>query len=156
MCDEMLRGVGRWLRAAGYDTLIASDGASDKRLLSRALKEQRMFLTRDRQLSQSKKFSEIVVVLSANDLPGCIEEVSQLFEIDWLMAPFSRCLLCNQPLKVANDDQRQYVKTMVPNDVWSSGQTILFCQGCQKAYWDGSHVRRMRAKLESYNRGEWQ
>jgi uncharacterized protein with PIN domain len=24
LCDEMLRGLGRWLRAAGYDTVIAA------------------------------------------------------------------------------------------------------------------------------------
>jgi hypothetical protein len=26
LCDEMLRGLGRWLRAAGYDTVIAEVG----------------------------------------------------------------------------------------------------------------------------------
>jgi hypothetical protein len=26
LCDEMLHGLGRWLRAAGYDTVIAESG----------------------------------------------------------------------------------------------------------------------------------
>jgi uncharacterized protein with PIN domain len=26
LCDEMLKGLGRWLRAAGYDTVIAAAG----------------------------------------------------------------------------------------------------------------------------------
>lgn len=152
----MLQGLGRWLRAAGYDTLIASDGEPDRKLLSLALKERRLFLTRDRQLSESKRFNEIVVVLQANDLPGCIEEVSDLFGLDWLMAPFSRCLVCNQSLAMITDDQRQRVKGLVPDDVWLSGQAILLCRTCQKAYWEGSHVRRMRARLEAFCRREWQ
>ena len=32
LCDEMLARLGRWLRAAGYDTEIATGGASDRAL----------------------------------------------------------------------------------------------------------------------------
>ncbi len=152
----MLQGLGRWLRAAGYDTLIASKGAPDRELLSLAHKEQRLFLTRDRLLSENKAFSEIVVVLQANDLPGCIEELSGLFELDWLKAPFSRCLLCNQPLVMIADEQHLLTQDLVPDDVCSSGQAVLYCSACRKAYWEGSHVRRMRARLEAFNQGEWQ
>ena len=35
LCDEMLRGLGRWLRAAGHDVVIAS-GEPDRALLDRA------------------------------------------------------------------------------------------------------------------------
>lgn len=36
LCDEMLKGIGRWLRAAGYDTAIAQDGVADEDLLARS------------------------------------------------------------------------------------------------------------------------
>ena len=36
LCDEMLKGIGRWLRAAGYDTAIAQDGVADEDLLAQA------------------------------------------------------------------------------------------------------------------------
>ena len=39
LCDEMLKGVGRWLRAAGYDAAIVDDGAGDDALLARAHRE---------------------------------------------------------------------------------------------------------------------
>ena len=32
LCDEMLKGVGRWLRAAGYDTVIAAGGRTSLRI----------------------------------------------------------------------------------------------------------------------------
>ena len=30
LCDEMLAGLGRWLRIAGYDTAIARRGRRDR------------------------------------------------------------------------------------------------------------------------------
>ena len=35
MCDEMLLRLGRWLRAAGYDTAIAEGGMEDPALIAR-------------------------------------------------------------------------------------------------------------------------
>jgi hypothetical protein len=32
LCDEMLVGLGRWLRIAGYDTVIAERGRNDREL----------------------------------------------------------------------------------------------------------------------------
>ena len=36
LCDEMLWGLGRWLRAAGYDTATAARGLAGGELLRRA------------------------------------------------------------------------------------------------------------------------
>ena len=36
----MLRGVGRWLRIAGYDTAIAASGSADGALLALAAAER--------------------------------------------------------------------------------------------------------------------
>ena len=51
LCDEMLRGLGRWLRAAGYDTVIAEGGLPDRALAKRCAKENRVLLTKDRSLA---------------------------------------------------------------------------------------------------------
>ncbi len=48
LCDEMLWGLGRWLRAAGYAT--AARGLADGELLRRAGAEGRVLLTLDRAL----------------------------------------------------------------------------------------------------------
>jgi uncharacterized protein len=52
LCDEMLRGLGRWLRAAGYDTLIADGGIPDRILAQRCAMEKRVLLTKDQPLPQ--------------------------------------------------------------------------------------------------------
>ena len=50
-CDEMLARLGRWLRAAGYDTAIAEGGMPDTALIARCVTEPRVLLTRDRHLA---------------------------------------------------------------------------------------------------------
>src|SRR3712207_6088558 len=49
LCDSMLGGLSKWLRAAGYDTYYAREGTdvSDASLTRRALEEGRMLLTSD-------------------------------------------------------------------------------------------------------------
>lgn len=152
----MLQGLGRWLRAAGYDTLIAADGEPDGELLKLARQEGRRFITRDRKLlSEHQAYQDIVVLLKANDVSGCVQELSGLFDINWLVAPFSRCLLCNHKLTIVAPDKQDMVVDLVPEDVLSNAQVVLYCPVCQKAYWEGSHVRRMRARLAGFAQGQW-
>lgn len=155
VCDEMLQGLGRWLRAAGYDTLIATDGQPDRELLALARSEGRYLLSRDRLLLEHKASDGVVVLLFANDLPGCAQELSGLLEIDWLHAPFSRCLLCNQPLAAVTEAEVPLLHKQLPEDVREAQGELLFCPACNKLYWNGGHVRRMRARLQAFARGEW-
>ncbi|MFC1747188.1 Mut7-C RNAse domain-containing protein [Pseudomonadota bacterium] len=47
LCDEMLQRVGRWLRVAGYDTLIAVPGTPDRELIALAQQTDCTFITRN-------------------------------------------------------------------------------------------------------------
>ena len=51
LCDQMLHGLGRRLRAAGYDTVIAVGGIPDRELAGRCAGEDRVLLTKDRHLA---------------------------------------------------------------------------------------------------------
>ncbi|HXH73192.1 MAG TPA: Mut7-C RNAse domain-containing protein, partial [Mariprofundaceae bacterium] len=66
--------------------------------------------------------------------------------IDWLHAPFSRCLVCNRPL-VPADPARL---AEVPPFSREQATVLLSCSGCGRLFWDGSHVRRMRARLSDW------
>lgn len=142
----MLIRVGRWLRAAGYDTQIAQACQSDCELYALAYKEQRLLITRDRHFLKYKGEAS-VIWLQSNLVRDCIRELSEKVTIDWLRAPFSRCLLCNTLL----------VET-VPADVsalaplqFRSSERIYKCPTCQKIYWTGSHTARMLANLSRWN-----
>lgn len=151
VCDEMLQRAGRWLRAAGYDVLIAEPGQPDRQLIALARKEERLLLTRDRGLVEYREANEWVVLLEANELREILAELDRRLGIDWLYRPFSRCLECNTPLVIAPDE----VKKRVPPESLREGETLLYCPHCDKPYWSGSHVKRMRRLLECFSRGQW-
>jgi uncharacterized protein with PIN domain len=151
ICDEMLQRAGRWLRAAGYDVLIAKPGQSDRELITLARREGRLLLTRDRGLNEYRGADEFVLLIEANELRDILAELGERLDIDWLKRPFSRCLECNTLLVAAPPA----IHSRVPPESLREDEQLLYCPRCDKPYWSGSHVKRMRRLLECFSRGEW-
>lgn len=148
LCDEMLAGLARWLRAAGYDTLRAETGESDGVLLAQARADGRLLLTRDRAILQRRAAPSLVVVLSGGELEAWARELASGLGLDWARAPFTRCLVCNTPLLLAPPHARD----LVPEDARQL-VPLKWCPCCAKPYWPGGHVRRMQARLERWANG---
>ncbi len=144
VCDEMLAGLGRWLRAAGYDTAIADGGRSDRALLDRAVAEDRLLVTRDRQLTEFRGAEGRVLLLDEGDLGSLASQLTRCVGVDWHHRPFSRCLVCNTPLEDAGDERR----AEMPEGARGTDGPLRRCPDCDRLYWTGSHVRRMRRRLE--------
>lgn len=151
LCDEMLQRLGRWLRAAGYDTAIATAGEDDRVLVEQAIREGRQLLTRDRHLAMFRNSHGCVVLLESNSITDEVAELSARCTINWILNPFSRCLECNTPLVPANEVQR----AQVPEGALRYSNKVCFCPHCLKLYWEGSHVRRMRHTLENFSQQRW-
>lgn len=140
----MLKGLARWLRAAGYDTEIARDGETDRKLIEQARSSGRLLLTRDSKLLEFRNAAENVCLLQCVDTDDCAKTLKSSTSINWLYKPFSRCLLCNSELiSIKNDES-----ISVPDDV--KGRPVLQCTQCKRIYWSGSHVKRMQSKLEHW------
>ncbi len=146
ICDEMVKHLARWLRAAGYDTLVHEDGGSDRALLARALREGRFVVTCDRKLTEMRGAAGPVIVLRASALEGRVAELGAAVPLDWLYRPFTRCLLCNTPLLEADEGQRH----RLPEGARGRPGLLRACPRCDKLYWVGGHARRMRARLEAW------
>ncbi|MEW5756665.1 MAG: DUF5615 family PIN-like protein [Pseudomonadota bacterium] len=146
LCDEMLARLGRWLRAAGYDTEIAAPGLADRDLIELARTHGRLLITRDRKFLEYKDAAERVLVLHANELEACVRELSQRLSLDWQYRPFSRCMVCNTPLQQARPEEL----AQVPEQARARVERLYKCQGCQRLYWEGSHVRRMSRQLQRW------
>ena len=140
LCDEMLRKLAHWLRAAGYDTDLANEGDSDRSLLEKAVKEKRLFITRDQKLTEFRHAPGTVILLHSNNMHSCARELQKTLAINWLMKPFSRCMLCNTPLTIADP---AFIEE-VPMKSRASVKQLFRCKHCNKLYWEGSHVRRLR------------
>ncbi len=146
LCDEMLQRLGSWLRAAGYDTFIEQDGRADYALLQQALKEDRLLITRDKKLLEHRRAPGTVVLLECDGLEDCIRDLSRKVSINWLYRPFTRCMVCNSSLQPASSAQLSSLTEKMQSQI----DAPVYCSVCNKVYWDGGHVDRMRKRLEKW------
>lgn len=143
----MLAGLARWLRAAGHDTALAPGSATDRVILEACQAQARVLLTRDRHLAAHAGGGMPVLLLVANDIDAQAAELVMTLDLDWTLAPFSRCLLDNTPLREATPEERD----RIPARSRELPGPLRTCPGCGRIYWPGSHVRRMRARLERWH-----
>lgn len=146
LCDEMLQRLGRWLRAAGYDTLIAANGEDDYTLFKQAQREGRYFITRDQEIMTFRKAAETVILLDAESLDDCAQTLSEQLQINWLAKPFSRCMVCNTELIDASPQQLAGLSQAKIDHV----DAAFYCPRCRQVFWEGSHVKRMRSHLHDW------
>jgi uncharacterized protein with PIN domain len=146
LCDEMLYGVGRWLRAAGYDTAIVADGLPDRAIADRCSEEDRILLTRDRHLAAIVASTARAVLLPGNGIDEAARALRIALDIDWQYAPFTRCIVDNRPLETAPPD----LAIRVPERSRAAGGPLRVCPECGRLYWPGSHVRRMQQRLADW------
>lgn len=139
----MLGKLARWLRAMGYDTLYFKV-ADDRRLLQLAHTEARLLLTRDTRLARLAGARGLLVAGTAIDaqIAEVIERLALAPEGDGLL---SRCLECNTLLQSRPKDS---VRGRVPEYIFSTRDRFFGCPGCDRIYWQGSHVDRILARLE--------
>jgi hypothetical protein len=145
-CDEMLGATARWLRAAGYDATLAEPGQPDATLLEQCRAEDRILVTRDRQLAGTAAPKVRTVLLTGDDPDRHARALSEALGVDWTQAPFTRCLVDNARLEpaAAADLAR------IPEPSRAYPGPFRKCPCCGRVYWPGSHVRRMLARLERW------
>jgi len=146
LCDEMLGRLARWLRAAGYDTALVEPGDSDRQLLQRAAQEGRTVLTCDRKVLEHRAAAENAVLIEAGRVDDQIRSLSDVLKVDWMLAPFSRCLVDNAPVRPATDAEI----AAIPESGPGVGGPFTTCPECGRIYWWGGHTRRMIEKLEAW------
>ncbi len=149
LADAMLGGLARWLRVLGYDTHY-DPLLDDPALVAMADREGRTLLTRDRHLVTFLRPSDALLI--RQDAPlAQLREVLSHAALEPVHPLFSRCLVCNTLLREAS---AQECAELAPASSRLPGEPLLFCPGCQRLYWHGSHTRRMRHQL-AMNLPEW-
>ncbi len=96
MADSMLGRLARWLRILGHD-VVYETSISDDDLIARALRENRIILTMDRELAD-RKSAKNVLLIKSYDYKEQLKHVITYYKIDCESHIFSRCLLCNERL----------------------------------------------------------
>lgn len=146
LCDEMLGRLCRYLRAAGYDALLASGGRGDGELLRQCHDEGRYFLTQDQLVREHKAARGVALLLPQGDLDRLAAALGAHFKLDWLGHAFTRCLEDNTPLVAADTA----ALARAPADALRPEEPLYHCPACGRIYWRGSHYKRMHARLAAW------
>ncbi len=144
----MLAGLARWLRAAGYDTALAVAGQADRSIADLCRIQARVLITRDRHFAAHPGAGLEVHLLTTNGTTAQARQLAQQLPLDWTLAPFTRCLLDNAPLDPAGPAEL----VRLPRSARALPGPFRHCPCCGRVYWPGSHVRRMLAQLQRWQR----
>lgn len=128
------------LRMLGYDTLFYR-GKADRAFLRKAQQENRIVLTRKRDLAK-REFSGILLVIESDRVENQLTELSENLSVHpepGLL--FSRCLKCNAMLEKV---EKEEVISRVPTYVYENHSRFMICPRCRTVYWPGTHVENAR------------
>ena len=143
IADAMLGRLARWMRFLGFDTLYFRD-IKDSKLIRIAREQDRCILTRDTRLIKIKGINNYLLI-EANDPFHQIIEVIDTLKLSQFN-PLSRCVTCNGMLtRVMN---KQDIKDSVPEFIFLNMNVFLKCTECGKTYWEGSHSKKFKEKLD--------
>lgn len=146
--DVMVARLVKWLRAIGFDT-VWEDAIPDEELIKRAIRENRFVLTLDKRLTEEWRADNVLLLESE----GVFEQFRQTirhFNIKQPKELFTRCLVCNALLKEIKAEE---INAKLPPRVRENQVSFRYCPNCAKVFWEGSHTRRMREKIQDlFNR----
>ncbi|MDB5746183.1 MAG: Twitching motility protein PilT [Massilia sp.] len=144
VADAHLGGLARLLRMAGFDTLY-DNAFHDDEIVAIALEQQRVVLTRDRELLKRRSVSH-GCYLHAIKPAAQFRELYERLDLAALAQPFTLCLHCNLPLRPV---PKAEVLALLPESVRIEQDDFNTCDSCGRVFWKGSHHKRMAAMLEA-------
>lgn len=144
VADAHLGGLAHLLRMTGFDTLYDNHFRDDE-IERLAADEQRIVLTRDRELLKRRTISHGCYVRALRT-EAQLREVFERLDLARAARPFTRCLSCNAPLRPV---EKARVLSRLPPRVREGYQRFSTCDGCARIFWEGSHWRRMRELVDT-------
>ena len=144
ICDVNVGKVARWLRVFGFDTLYENNFEDDE-LAELASQTKRILLSKDCNLLKRKKviWGHLIRV---NDPTDQIVDVMQLFQLERLVQPYTRCPRCNGKLLRVGKEKVDHLLEPLTRKYY----TIFHqCDTCCQVYWQGSHRSKMEENLHA-------
>lgn len=146
--DRELFSLCKALRMLGFDALDRGH-LPLRDSIQRAIEERRIWIRKDSE-APSLQYGIRYFLVQADDVPGQLSEIQERYSIKESASPFSRCLKCNELLQ---DLPASRAQGKVPEAVVTAFEEFSICPACGRIYWPGSHLKRMKKKLEIWG---WQ
>ncbi len=142
VADAQLGGLARLLRMAGFDT-VYDNALDDARIERLASDDQRIVLTRDRDLLKRRRISHGCYI-HAQKPDAQLSEIVARLDLAGSLRPLSRCLECNVPLLTVD---KARIVDLLPPSVREHRHCFSRCAVCRRIFWEGSHWQHMLERL---------
>ncbi len=139
--DSSLDSLARRLRFLGHD-VVTLPGARFEDVLAAARRGGRTVLTLSSR--RPRRWADVpALTVARDDEAATVRALTERHPP--ADPPFSRCGICNERL-----ESRLAIEARgeVPGRVLRATRELRYCPGCGRWYWDGTHVRAIRAWLE--------
>ncbi len=145
--DVNVGKLTKYIRLLGFDCAYHWTWDDDK-IADIAYSEKRILLTKDVQLLKRKKVLWGKLVKSSNPIEQ-LQEIVTFFGLKIAKDTnkiLSRCLICNE--KLLEVSKQEVIHRLAPKTKKYFNKFSL-CPKCNKIYWAGSHVDKMKNILNS-------
>ena len=144
VADGHLGKLTRNLRLLGIDVSYRCD-ARDSELLVTMVRERRALLTRDRRLLLHRVVQTGYYPRSQHSIEQTVEVIKR-FNLAGKLAPFQRCLRCNERL---NRAAKETVLEKLEPLTRLYYHDFRLCPKCGQVYWRGSHFERLASRVDA-------
>ncbi len=151
--DNNVGKLAKWLRMMGFDTLFFA-GSDDHLMITTALAEDRVILTRDTQIMRRRVVTSgrlKVVLIESDDPEQQKRQVIETLNLCSQLKACTVCLECNHPLE---ERSKQQVQDLVPPYVFQTQSQYMECPACHRIYWRGTHWQAMTRRLVKFAKGQ--
>ena len=136
--DIHLGKLTKYLRMFGFNSLYRND-YNDWEIVRLSLAENRIILTRDRDLLKIKDVIRGYWVRNS-DPPKQLKEILSRFDLNTLIDPLARCIVCNGKIEKRGKEELQ---EKINRKIYSRFEEFFGCTACGKVYWKGTHYKAM-------------
>ena len=141
VADSMLLGLARWLRFLGFQTWNFQDIQDLKELLRKD--PNIIYLTCSKTNIQQLNPTNYYLI-TEDMIERQLHKIDDQFGIFQSINLLSLCTICNSAVEEV--DKKEAGKK-VPSNVSTNFDKFWKCPDCQRIYWDGGHIRRLKNKL---------
>ena len=141
--DVHLGKLCKYMRMLGFDCYY-NKKLNDEEIISMALAEHRIILTRDIPLLKHGSVMHGYWVRNEDPLKQ-LNEVIMRFDLQHNLKPFQRCMECNGELTHVH--KQDIIELLNPGTIKHFDE-FFQCGQCKRVYWKGSHYDNMLKMVE--------
>lgn len=141
--EASLSGLAKWLRFLGYKTEIASCKLTKEDILKN--KDKFFLITSFETAEMLEKLQVDFLLLPRDSLKGQILTLLTKLNLKPELT-LDICTLCGEKLISVNKED---FRERIPPKVWERYREFNYCPKCDKLYWEGDHIKRLRKRFRA-------